>query len=89
MALLAISVAVLPGPACYAPQASVRQELPASGHACCHKYSTPEKTSNCGWMPADNGQPEAKTDISKNIGFLPFWASKRRFFRVFWIPHKR
>jgi hypothetical protein len=70
VALLAISVAALPCPACYAPQTVARQELPASGHACCHKHSAPDKAPNCGWMPADNGQPETKTEISKNTGFF-------------------
>lgn len=76
VALLAISVAVLPCPACYAPQTIARQELPASGHECCHKHSAPDsaqsapdKTPQCGWMPADNGQPEAKTNVAQSVDF--------------------
>lgn len=76
MALLAISVAVLPCPACYAPQTGARQELPATGHECCHRHSAPDsaqsapdRTPHCGWMPADNGQPEAKTDVAQNVDF--------------------
>jgi hypothetical protein len=77
VALLAMSVAVLPCPACYAPQAAARQKVPATGHECCHRHSNPNpaqssqnKTPHCGWMPADNGQPEAKTDVAKNLDFF-------------------
>jgi hypothetical protein len=83
VALLAISVAVLPCPACYAPQTGAAQQLPASGRACCHKHPAPEKASNCGWMPADNGQPEAKTDISKIIGFFAILGLETAVFSSF------
>jgi len=72
-----MSVVALPCPACYAPQPVSRGPLPADAHECCHEHSSPDsaqssqsKTPHCGWMPADNGQPEAKTDASKNLDFF-------------------
>jgi hypothetical protein len=85
-----MSVAVLPCPACYAPQTAAKHELPASGHECCHKHSAPDsaqssqsKTPHCGWMPADNGQPEAKTDIAKNLDFFAILSPEMAVFSHF------
>jgi len=93
VALLAISMAVLPCPACYAPQTDARQEIPASGHECCHKrsapdstQSAPDKAAHCGWMPADNGQPEAKTNVAQNVDFHAILGLETAVFSHFWGP---
>ncbi len=90
VALLAISIAVLPCPACSAPLPAPSAQLPTSDHKCCHKQSAPDSAQSapdkapvCGWMPADNGQPETKTDIAKNTDFHAIFGPEMAVFAHF------